>query len=357
MSTATQEPCALIDFQRVVREVPLRTFLEARGHRLQRDGEYWRTKCPIHHEKHGASFMLYGGGRWFCHGQCAASYPKGGDVVDLAGILWGLSDRLEIVTRLLGEVPKIDAQARQTRQDQPARREPRWPARNLEQIDAIVRAGYGLYDLCESSPVRFDDDANHAEEIIDILFPGDPLLCVGETEYKFATESREDWRGQLAQYPFIVPNPMLRKVGTTASGKLSQHTFDATASRVYLVIECDFKRIDHKGNATVFLPLLDAWDRDGIEIQDACAAILMHLAHAQPLVTAVHSGNRSIHGWFAAFDREPRVMWAFMRRAFSLGADHVTWTHSQFVRLPDGRRQNGKRQATFYLDPMQAVKP
>jgi hypothetical protein len=357
MSASETGSLPFIDFQRVRREVPLRTFVESLGKTLQQDGNCWRAKCPIHDEKHGASLIIYPDDRWFCHGQCAASYPKGGDVVDLAGVLWGLSDRREIVTKLLGEIPKIDAQGRQTRQYKPVQREPRWPARDIEQIDAIVRAGYGLYDLFESSPVRFDDDANHAEEIIDVLFPGNPLLCVGETERKFATESREDWRGKLSQYPLIVPNPMLRKVGVTSSGKLSQHTFDATASRVYLVIECDFKRIDNKGNATVFLPLLDAWDRDGIEIQDACAAILMHLARTQPLVVAVHSGNESIHGWFAAFDREPRAMWAFMRHAFSLGADHVMWTHSQYARLPDGRRQNGAWQTTFYLDPTHAVKP
>jgi hypothetical protein len=33
----------------------------------------------------------------------------------------------------------------------------------------------------------------------------------------------------------------------------------------------------------------------------------------------------------------------------------VTWTRSQFVRLPDGRRQNGVRQVTYYFDPTKAV--
>jgi hypothetical protein len=357
MSMNETNSLLFIDFERVRREVPLRTFVESLGKTLEQDGNCWRAKCPIHDERHGASLLIYSNDRWFCHGQCAAEYPKGGDVVDLAGILWGLTDRREIVTRLLGAVPKIDAQARQSRQDRFVEREPRWPARNLEQIDAIVRAGYGLYDLWERSPIRFDDDTNHAEEIIDVLFPGNPMLCIGKTAMDFATEYREDWRGQLSQYPLIVPNPMLRKVGVTASGKLSQHTFDATASRVYLAIECDFRRLDNKGSPTVFLPLIDAWERDGVTIQDACAAILMHLARTQPLVVAVHSGNESIHGWFAAFDREPRDLWAFMRQAFSVGADRVTWTHSQFVRLPDGRRQNGARQTTFYLDPTQAVKP
>src|SRR5260370_36998245 len=41
----------------------------------------------------------------------------------------------------------------------------------------------------------------------------------------------------------------------------------------------------------------------------------------------------------------------FMDYAVSLGADHATWLRSQFVRLTDGLRQNGKRQITYDLDP------
>ena len=44
-----------------------------------------------------------------------------------------------------------------------------------------------------------------------------------------------------------------------------------------------------------------------------------------------------------------------MDYAVSLGADHATWLRSQFVRLPDGLRQNGKRQITYDLDPGKAV--
>lgn len=40
-----------------------------------------------------------------------------------------------------------------------------------------------------------------------------------------------------------------------------------------------------------------------------------------------------------------------MRYAVSLGADHATWTRSQFVRLPDGTRDNGHRQAVYYFAP------
>jgi hypothetical protein len=68
-----------------------------------------------------------------------------------------------------------------------------------------------------------------------------------------------------------------------------------------------------------------------------------------------HSGGKSIHGWFHAFNRRETELRAFMDYAVSLGADHATWHRSQFVRIPDGRRENGKPQVCFYLDPTKAV--
>src|SRR4029453_6151855 len=56
--------------------------------------------------------------------------------------------------------------------------QPAWPGVDHELCAKIISEadGYGLYDLWERSPVRFEDDQQHSEEIIDILFPGDPLL-------------------------------------------------------------------------------------------------------------------------------------------------------------------------------------
>ena len=151
---------------------------------------------------------------------------------------------------------------------------------------------------------------------------------------------------------------MLAETGLTQSGKQSQHTLLATASRIYLPIECDFRRQHNDGRPTEFLPLVEAWKRDGISTLDACAAVLWYLKTTLflPLVLGVHSGNISLQGWFAAFDRdEDTELWPFMRLAYSLGADRVTWVRSQFVRLPGGRRQNGARQTIYYCDPSEAV--
>ncbi|MBV9489782.1 MAG: hypothetical protein JO069_08670, partial [Verrucomicrobia bacterium] len=37
----------------------------------------------------------------------------------------------------------------------------------------------------------------------------------------------------------------------------------------------------------------------------------------------------------------------FIAYAHALGADPVTWSRHQFVRIPDGTRENGRRQTVY----------
>src|SRR5262249_13161312 len=83
---------------------------------------------------------------------------------------------------------------------------PPWLCVNVEQREAVSASGVGLVDLWECSPVRFTEDGSHAEEIIDQLFPGNPLLCVGKRDSQFATLDRESWRGRLSDMALIVPS-------------------------------------------------------------------------------------------------------------------------------------------------------
>jgi hypothetical protein len=207
-----------------------------------------------------------------------------------------------------------------------ARPESSWPVLNRARRESICRAGAGLVDLWEGSPGRIEDHASHAEEFIDALFPGNPWLCVGASGVDFKTRHREDLRGELAALSLIVPSPMTAQTGKTKEGKESEHTLESTGPRRFLVIEQD------SGSA------------------DEQAAILLHLAEHAPLVLALHSGGKSIHGWFAAAGRSEERLLPFMRYAVSLGADRALWTRSQFARLPDGTRENGKRQTTYFLN-------
>jgi hypothetical protein len=67
---------------------------------------------------------------------------------------------------------------------------------------------------------------------------------------------------------------MSARVGPTPEGKESAHALSITGPRRFLVVEQDAGTID------------------------AQAAVLLHLAERAPLALAVHSGSKSIHGWF-----------------------------------------------------------
>jgi hypothetical protein len=202
----------------------------------------------------------------------------------------------------------------------------KWPAVNQEQRETIVRDGGGLADLWELSPIRIEDSRLRTEEIIDCLFPPDSLLCCGISSREFDTRPREQWRSELARLQFIVPSPMSAVSGLTKGGRESRHTLASTGSRRFLVCEFDTGSPDDH------------------------AALLIHLAGYAPLVCAVHSGGKSLHGWYYVCDQPEEKVLKFFRYAVSLGAEPATWTRSQFVRMPDGQRDNGQRQTVFFLN-------
>ena len=84
---------------------------------------------------------------------------------------------------------------------------------------------------------------------------------------------------------------------------------------------------------------------------DEQAAVLLHLAERAPLALAVHSGGKSVHGWFFCVGQPEEKLRSFMCYAVSLGADRATWTRSQFVRIPDGTRDNAQRQTVYFFSP------
>jgi len=222
-------------------------------------------------------------------------------------------------------------------QSQPVHAEPKWPAVNQERRAAIIRDGGGLVDLWETSPVRFDGNTAHTEALIDRLFPGDPLLCCGLSKSRFDTRSREEWRSKLSALAVIVPSPMTARRGLTQERKQSAHALSITGPRWFLVIEQDRGAIDEQ------------------------AAVLLHLMSRAPLALAVHSGDKSIHGWFYCVGQSEQRLRDFMHYAVTLGADHAMWTRSQFARMPDGLRKGkqmpdgtrgkDKRQVVYYFNP------
>lgn len=231
----------------------------------------------------------------------------------------------------LGEIERAVRNSRSAAwsPDQPATVKPRaatWPTVDSARREAAASTG-NLSDLWEASPVRLEDNINRVEEVIDALFPGNPLLCVGRSMSDFKTRHREELRGEMHELALIVPSPMTAVTGLTQDGRPSEHTLSNTGARRFLVIEQDSGTLDDQ------------------------AGVLLHLKRKAPMVLAVHSGSKSIHGWFYCAGRDEEFLKRFMRYAVALGADRATWTRSQFVRMPDGLRDDGSRQTIFFFNP------
>jgi hypothetical protein len=187
--------------------------------------------------------------------------------------------------------------------------------------------GYGLADLWEESPIRIEDNKAHTEEIVDALFPGNPLLCCGGSIHNVDTKPRDAWRGQLAQLQFMVPSPMTAPTGRTQDGRESKRCLENVGPRRFLVVEFDSGDIDDQ------------------------AKLVRQLAVYGPLCLVVHSGGKSLHAWFLVDGEPEEKVRDFFTYACRLGADPATWNRAQMVRMPDGRRENGKRQAVFWYAP------
>jgi hypothetical protein len=168
----------------------------------------------------------------------------------------------------------------------------RWLTRKFDLIEAVAQTGKSLVDLWEASLLRLDSNKPNTDEIVDLLFPGNPLLCCGWSRHRFETRPRLQWY-KLQDLQFIAPSPMTARQGLTWEGKLSAHALRNTGPRWFLIVEFDFDASYSDEEAR----LLDRLASEGRDVRDLCAALLLHLAEKAPLALAVHSGGKSLHGW------------------------------------------------------------
>jgi len=237
----------------------------------------------------------------------------------------------------------------------PVKPRPMW-----DRMAEIVRTGPKMADLWESSPVRCDEDMPGCEAIIDALFPDSPLLCVAAKHPADAeTRTREAFRGKLAACALIVPSPLKALTGLTQDGRESVRCLENTGPRRFLVVEFDFKltppdKLERlNGDALEAALAVNAMLATGLPSTDCCAALLWHLAtvHCGRLVAVVHSGGKSLHGWFNVQGVPEERLASWFSVARRLVADPATWCPCQFVRMPEGRRDDGRRQPVVYLNP------
>ncbi len=209
----------------------------------------------------------------------------------------------------------------------------RWSKPNQQYVDFIKRTARG--GLYQSILNRLT--LTRAEEIdcfgaLKLLFPDDiesgdwSLICCGASQSDFRTAPLTFFKDKCEDLQFIVPSTMSSIWGETQGGDRSQHTLANTGPRKYLVVEFDKgEHADH-------------------------AAFLHNLHRIIPITMVVHSGNKSLHGWFHVEGMSETKQISFFDEATQLGADTATWNRSLFVRMPDGKRANGKRQSILYFN-------
>lgn len=225
-----------------------------------------------------------------------------------------------------------------------------WPAADYALAHSIVmNSAVNLDRLRAASPVPIGTEELTAQVVVDALFPGNPLLCMAKEKNLFWTKPRELWRGRESEMQFIVPNAMASLKGKTKEGKDSARCLDNTGKRQFLVIEFDI------AEAGDWEPYVKEWQGRGISTFDAQAALLVHLATKDVprfrLAMAVHSGKKSLHGWFCCQGIPEEQTRAFIVRATRIGADPATWTKCQLVRMPGGTRDDGSSQRVEYFNP------
>ncbi|MDC0065018.1 hypothetical protein OAK15_01000 [Verrucomicrobia bacterium] len=221
----------------------------------------------------------------------------------------------------------------------PCRPWPMWDNKLQAEVLRKYAPFSGLAELLErSDPRPMDDPSNETESIIDVLFPGNPWVCCGnpyrycgEKKLNSETRRREDWRGELGNKSLVVPSPMRKKSGLTQDGNESERTLDNVGQRRFLVVEFDRHSIDDQ------------------------SAFHLHLSELCPLVCVVHSGGKSLHGWYYVHGQPESEVRKFFEYAVRLGADPATWNRVQFVRMPGGVRNGGwdkpdKPQTIYYLN-------
>lgn len=160
---------------------------------------------------------------------------------------------------------------------------------NFHLVEAVASGGNGLVDLWEASPMRLDSNAPRTDEIIDILFPGNPLLCCGWNRHRFDTRPRNRWY-KLDDLQFIVPNPMTTPRGLTQRRTLSAHALSNTGARRFLIVEFDFDASNSPEEAR----LLGRLATEGRDVRDLCAALLLHVAEIAKQASSSATRNTGI---------------------------------------------------------------
>ena len=206
-----------------------------------------------------------------------------------------------------------------------------WPEADKNEIEAVAeKKPYSLQELRKESPYPASELSKIPPcGLLQLLFPKDSLICLGESVESFSTKTLDEFCASEKNLPFIVPRTMCNEFGLSQDGKVSPRCNDNAGPERFVVIEFD----DMEENVQV--------------------SMIKHLGQFLPLVLVLHSGGKSFHAWFNGCDSSEERVLAFRRHAASLGADKAVFTRCQMVRMPNQcREENGNLQELHYFAPL-----
>ena len=223
-----------------------------------------------------------------------------------------------------------------------------WPLPNARLIDITVSE----YD--EGTPglvllrKRSQAIPKSAAELFALMFPDDPLLCVGLYQAN-ATIAPRSRLTRPERFQFVVPNPMKAKFHLDpGTSKRKERCLANTLERRYIVTDFDLRGDWIEG-------VLRRWARVKYTPQDGMATLIGYMERdpaPAPLVLVVFSGNVSLQAWFYALGADPDKLAAWFNCACLLGADPAGWVRCQYFRMPRGiRKETGKEQEIVYFNP------
>jgi len=189
---------------------------------------------------------------------------------------------------------------------------------------------FEIADLWHESPIIPEAHLT-SRQVLESLFPDDPLVCVGEAFNVFLTAKLSEIPFEEKNYEFIVPNEMSAIKGERKDGKgMSYHALANTGQRKRIVIEFDdLPNKNHQSH------------------------IIWWLSKKYPhkLEAVIDSGGKSLHAWFSVENSSELESINFFNIATQLGADSINRNRSQFSRVPNAiRTKNNRRQALLYLN-------
>ena len=232
----------------------------------------------------------------------------------------------------IGEVGRIVDWLR----NRPARKYAALPKCDKVDPSLVLRVNSINYKF-ENLVERSDEIPKDGREILKILYPFNPYICIGHDVFNFHTKRLSEWLTQsLDGAQYLAPNPMKAESMEKPDGGITRKCHDLVLSRWYLAVEFDSGTADEQVRRLAWL----GTKRGG----------------CLPLTLVTFSGSKSMHGLFRVKGLHEKRLARFYDLAISLGADPALWTPSQFTRMPQGfNKSKNKKQRCYFLSRQNAI--